>query len=325
MTVETEYRVKLPQFEGPFDLLLHLVKINEMEITDISLAKLTLQYLQHIEKMRAMDLDVAGDFLVVAATLLQIKARYLLPDLGDEEEEEEEEIDELLTARELLEKLIEYRSFKEIVTELKQLEEQSSGVFYRYKMPEFFVPEEGREVVRGDMQLLFEAMAGVLRYVENRSPHTTLYEEYKVEDKIEYLQARLNETGELDVIEEFERCLNKMEIIVTFLGLLELIRLKRARVAQPGPEKEIRIYSIKEEINGGEQAAPPQDLNHHEQENQEAERTAEAEPASGDAGGDDAGEAGAADDEEVESAEEAGAGQGVEDREDGDKTPGLSA
>jgi len=210
----------------------------------------------------------------VAATLLQIKARYLLPDLGGEEDVEEEEIDELLTARELLEKLIEYRSFKEIVSELKHLEEQSSGVFYRYKMPEFFDPSEGREVVRGNLELLFEAMAGVLRFIEKRGPHTTLFEEYKVEDKIEYLQARLNETGEMDVIQEFERCLNKIEVIVTFLALLELVRLKRARVAQPGPEREIRIFSIREEPNGGEQPAPPQDSGHHEQENQQAEASA---------------------------------------------------
>ena len=86
-----EYRVRLPFFEGPFDLLLHLVKINEMEITDVSLARLTEQYLEHLEKMKEMDLDIAGDFLVVAATLLQIKARRLLPGDPDEDEDDEDE------------------------------------------------------------------------------------------------------------------------------------------------------------------------------------------------------------------------------------------
>ena len=242
----TEYRVRLPIFEGPFDLLLHLVKINEMEITDISLALLTRQYLEFLEKMQAMNLDVAGEFLVVAATLIQIKARYLLPRDGAEEEEEEEEIDELLSARELMQQLIEYRSYKEIIAELEQLEARSTGVFYRSRMPELLDQAEADNPVQGDLDLLFEAMAGVLRYIERRDPHTALYEKYTVEDKIEFLSAKLDDVGRLDVVREFERCLNKMEIIVTFLALLELVRLKRVRIEKTDDTQVLEIRALSE-------------------------------------------------------------------------------
>jgi segregation and condensation protein A len=244
-TEGAEYRVKLPIFEGPFDLLLHLVKINEMEITDISLAKLTAQYLEHLEMMQEMDLDLAGEFLVVAATLLQIKARYLLPGELDDEIEEEE-IDEVLGARELMQQLIEYRSYKEIVAKLRELEQDSAGVYYRHRAPVPVDADPDEDAVSSDIQLLFAAMANVLRYIEKRDPHTDLFEHYKVEDKVEYIEAALAEVGEMNVTREFERCLNKIEVIVTFLALLELIRLRRVRVVQPGAEREILIYSMGE-------------------------------------------------------------------------------
>lgn len=254
---EQEYRVKLPIFEGPFDLLLHLVKINEMDITDVSLAKLTRQYLNYLEVIREKDLDVAGEFLVVAATLLQIKARYLLPD-DFEDEEDEEEIDEILSARELMNQLIEYRSYKEIVARLKEFEMESKGVFYRLRRPEFARPDGDDEGLRSDLSLLFEAMTDVLRYIDKRDPHTELYEHFKVEDKLEYLQARLSEVSEINVIEEFGRCLNKIEIIVTFLALLELTRLRRIRVVQPGPDKEILIYPVDREALRPPETPPSQ-------------------------------------------------------------------
>jgi segregation and condensation protein A len=281
---DNEYRVKLPMFEGPFDLLLHLVKINEMEITDISLAQLTHQYLDYLALMKEMDLDVAGDFLVVAATLLQIKARYLLPVELQGDEEEEEEIDETLSARELMAQLIEYRSYKEVVAELQNLEQESSGVFYRHRLPDYLDPAKQEQSLNLDLQLLFDAMANVLRYIEKRDPHTELYEHYRVEDKIEFLEARLAETGELDVTQEFMRCLNKIEVIVTFLALLELVRLARVRVAQAGNYQAIHMYAKDRDtgdnaptgdtasadedapVGGETPAAPNEESEDHEQE-----------------------------------------------------------
>lgn len=273
-----EYRVQLPIFEGPLDLLLHLVKVNEMEITDVSLAGLTHQYLDYLEQIREMDLDVAGDFLVVAATLMQIKARYLLPGDEDEDLEDDEEMDQLLGARELMRQLIEYRSYKEIVAELKRLEDESAKVFYRSRLPGFLEAETKSDAPEGDLKLLFEAMVDVLRYIERRDPHTALFEEYRTEDKIEYLQARLRESASLDLVEEFERCLNKTEIIVTFLALLELVRLRRIRVTQDEEGGAVRITARVD----GETDAP---LAMAETTNHDEERTSndpESEPGAGD-------------------------------------------
>ncbi len=261
-----EYRVRLPIFEGPFDLLLHLVKINEMEITDISLAMLTKQYLVHLQQMVEMDLDVAGDFLVVAATLMQIKARYLLPRDQGEEEEEEEEIDELLSARELLQQLIEYRSYKEIVAELQHLEERSQGVYYRSKLPEFFDPRESDDSIQSELDLLFKAMANVLRFIEKRDPHTSLYEKYTVEDKIEFLSARLMENRELNIVKEFEQCLNKIEVIVTFLALLELVRLRRVKVQADDNAENITLYAVDVDDDDESLDVYHEDMNRNEQE-----------------------------------------------------------
>lgn len=241
------YRVRLPIFEGPFDLLLHLVKINEMEITDVSLAQLTHQYLEYLDLLKEMDLDIAGEFLVVAATLLQIKARSLLPDEATDEEEEEE-IDETLSARELMSQLIEYRSYKEIVAQLHELEEESAGVFYRRRPPQFTDYDAEEDDLHCDMQLLFDAMASVLRYVEKARPHTDFYEKYTVEDKIDYLKARLKEARDLDVVAEFERCLYKIEIIVTFLALLELARLRFIRVEQVAGDASLRVSRADTEV-----------------------------------------------------------------------------
>lgn len=276
--------MRLPIFEGPFDLLLHLVKINEMEITDISLALLTKQYLDHLGQMDVKDLDVAGEFLVVAATLMQIKARYLLPgDRDDEEEEDEEEIDEILSARELLQQLIEYRSYKEIVAELQNLEAKSHGVFYRSRAPEFFDPRESDEGIQAELQLLFKAMANVLRFIEKRDPHTTLYEKYTVEDKIEFLAARLMEHRELDIIREFEQCLNKIEVIVTFLALLELVRLHRVQVEQGESAEELKLRAVDIGEDEDDFDALREEISHNEQEPKEAtEPEAEATDGSDD-------------------------------------------
>src|SRR5437773_11265695 len=107
-----DYKVKLQVFEGPLDLLLHLVRINEMDIYDIKIAEVTRQYLEYIRLMQSLDLEVAGEFLVMASTLVNIKLRSLLPDTG-EEPIEDEEIGDIITAQALMEQLVQYRKFKE--------------------------------------------------------------------------------------------------------------------------------------------------------------------------------------------------------------------
>src|SRR5690242_5593709 len=128
----TEYKVKLPIFEGPLDLLLHLIRQNEMEISEISISQITSQYLDYLRYIEALDLEVAGDFLVMAATLLNIKLRSLLPaSEEDEQAAQEEELDNFMSARQLMARLIEYRKFKEAAHDLGQRAERQAQIFVR--------------------------------------------------------------------------------------------------------------------------------------------------------------------------------------------------
>src|SRR3990172_11137747 len=135
--MDEAYSIKLPVFEGPFDLLLHLIKENKIDIYDIPIALITRQYLEYIELMKELDLEIAGEFLVMASTLVHIKSRMLLPveDTLDTEEPEDPRL-------ELVQKLLEYQAFREAALGLKEREEERQGIFTRSPMPE---PEEGEE------------------------------------------------------------------------------------------------------------------------------------------------------------------------------------
>lgn len=229
---EKLYTIKLPVFEGPFDLLLHLIKINEMDIHDIPIAEITRQYLDYIHVMKELDLELAGEFLVMAATLIHLKARTLLPAHQKEEEEEQqdEELGEILSARELMQRLIEYRKYKEVAAVLREREEQHAMVIYR-TAPLAITPEPTQEL-SAEVTLLYRALARVLRYLESTRALPNLTEQFTVEQKIEYVEELLASSMQVDLMAVFLRCLNKLEIITTFLAVLELVRLKRARIQQ---------------------------------------------------------------------------------------------
>ncbi len=225
------YTIKLPVFEGPFDLLLHLIKINEMDIHDIPIAEITRQYLDYLKVMQELDLEVAGEFLVMAATLIHLKARTLLPShTEDNEGQEDDEFGEILSARELMEKLVEYRKYKEVATVLRERERESAGIIYRTAAVTV-VPETTDELSL-DLSLLYRALARVLRYVDSSRGFTIISEQFTVEQKIEYIEELLTQQREIDLMTVFLRCLNKLEIITTFLAVLEIVRLKRARIQQ---------------------------------------------------------------------------------------------
>jgi segregation and condensation protein A len=231
-TVTAEpYTIRLPVFEGPFDLLLHLVKMNEMDIHDIPIAEITRQYLDYIQVMKELDLEVAGEFLVMAATLIHLKARTLLPASAAEEEQEgDEEFGEILSARELMERLVEYRKYKEAATALREREQESAHVVFR--TTGVTLVAEPTEELSADVSLLYRALARVLRYVDSSQAFPALTEQFTVEQKMEYIEELLATQPELDLMAVFLRCLNKIEIITTFLAVLELVRLKRVRLIQ---------------------------------------------------------------------------------------------
>ncbi len=235
------YRVKIKVFDGPFDLLLHLVKMNEMDIYDIPVAEIANQYLDYVQLMEDLDLEVAGEFLVMAATLINIKARHLLP--AREDESDEEEIDEILSAKELMRQLVEYRKFKDLAQSLRKKGEKYSDVFFRTDVIPVLPPPEGEPALREDLQNLFSAFSRVLRFVEAKGFHEVSQDEFTVEDKIEYLRNLLSTQKEIEILKIFERCINRAEMIATFLATLELCRLREIKIRQSRPFQPIYIVS----------------------------------------------------------------------------------
>ncbi|MBI1799685.1 MAG: segregation/condensation protein A [Candidatus Eisenbacteria bacterium] len=218
--------VKLARFEGPLDLLLHLIKRDEIDIYDIPIARITQQYLAYIELMRSLDLEVAGEFLVMAATLMRIKAKMLLPLPGIGEEDEEGDPRE-----ELVQRLIEYRQFKEAAGTLKFKEGERRLLFERGMVP--------GEDEAGPLPLapvtLFDLLDALNR-VMSRVPAETVYEVegdlYDVEDKMAWIASTVADRGSLSFSELLLRCRARAEMIVTFIALLELIKLGQVAVLQ---------------------------------------------------------------------------------------------
>jgi segregation and condensation protein A len=218
--------VKLARFEGPLDLLLHLIKRDEIDIYDIPIAHITQQYLAYLELMRAFDLEVAGEFLVMAATLMRIKAKMLLPapPMGEEEEEGD-------PRDELVRRLIEYREFKEAAETLKTREGERRLLFERG-----LVPGEGEA---GPLPLapatlfdLLDALNRVLARVPEQRVYEVQGELWDVEDKMRLIAGEVAERGEVSFTELLLRCGARLEMIVTFMALLELVKLGNVAVLQ---------------------------------------------------------------------------------------------
>lgn len=228
-------RVQLDIFEGPLDLLLHLIKKNEVSITDIPLATITEQYLATLELMQTLNLDVAGEFLVMAATLVHIKSRMLLP--ADEEEPDEEDGED--PRSELVRRLLEYQRYKDAAAELEQREVLTRDVFVRATPPtEEAGPREFREIS------VFELL-GALKRVIDRLPqdivHEVTLEKITVRQKMTMLLDHLRNQGKLFFDSLFTEVKSRLEVIVTFLAMLELVKVRAIRVFQDEPGGQIII------------------------------------------------------------------------------------
>lgn len=227
--------VQLEIFEGPLDLLLHLIKKNEVSITDIPIATITEQYLSTLELIQSLNLDVAGEFLVMAATLIHIKSRMLLPP-GEEEDEEEEGGD---PREELIRRLLEYQRFKEAAEELEKREILRRDVFVRPSG----VPDE-MESVGFEGLSLFDLISA-LRHVLDRFPeervHEVTLERISVREKMSSLLDDLQRRGKVIFQSLFEAAVSRLEVVVTFLAMLELVKIRAIRVAQEEREGPIVI------------------------------------------------------------------------------------
>ena len=225
------YKVKLEIFEGPLDLLLYLVKQNQLDIANIPIAQITDQYLQYLELMQALDLEIAGEFLVMAATLVQIKSRTLLPpEVAPLEEVEEPDLQ-----AQLIRRLLEYQQFKEAAERLSLLE-KDRFVQFSHSLPSEddaaqAAPEE--EVIEDSLFDLLTAFSQFMSGEISRDMvHEILKDEHTVEGKVALLRGMMQERDRVGFSELFGRARTKLEIVATFLALLELIRLKEVVIRQ---------------------------------------------------------------------------------------------
>jgi segregation and condensation protein A len=233
-----DYPVRLEMFEGPLDLLLHLIKKHEVSIYDIPIALVTQQYLEYLDLMSELNLDVAGEFLVMAATLIHIKSRMLLPRPDPTQEDPDEDPREAL-----MRQLLEHQRFKAAAELLHEREIQRSAQWGR---PDGRISDVVGEAPEPEVEVdLFSLMAAFRQVLERarQRPRVILPpEQMSIETRIEQLTARLSETEACGFEDLFADVQTRAGMIVTFLALLEMIRLKLVRVFQQGNFGPIRVY-----------------------------------------------------------------------------------
>jgi segregation and condensation protein A len=232
------YPLRLEHFEGPLDLLLHLIKKNEVSIYDIPIVLITQQYVEYIDLMQELNLDVAGEFLVMAATLIHIKSRMLLPRPDPTQDDPEEDPRETLLRR-----LLEHQKFKAAAELLHERETIRSAQWTR---PDGRITEIAGEAPEPEIEVdLFSLITAFRAVVDRAKQRPKLYlpsEQVPIEDRIEHLLARLSETEACGFEDLFADMQSRSGMIVTFLAILEMIRLKLIRVFQSGPTSGIRVY-----------------------------------------------------------------------------------
>lgn len=235
------YRLELSNFEGPLDLLLHLIRLNEVDIYDVPIATIASQFVEYLDMMRELDLDLASEFLLMAATLMEIKSRMLLPSDPDAEEPEED------PRFELIEQILEYKKYKELSGHLGERADEESSIFTR-TFREAVDPETDEPMFEVSIFELMQAFKKVLEYTAEESFSEITLEEISIEEKIEELRARLKEKNNMLLDEIFEgKVRTKAVLIVTFLALLELVRLKEVAARQKAQFGEIRLFLLKKE------------------------------------------------------------------------------
>ncbi|MDQ2918733.1 MAG: segregation/condensation protein A [Verrucomicrobiota bacterium] len=240
--MESDYKVKLEIFEGPLDLLLYLIKRDELDIYEISLERITSQYLEYLQAFKELNIDVAGEFVVMAANLIYLKSRSLLPVDQQPPEEDAEEDD---PRWDLIRQLIEYKKFKEAAAQLQARQIVQEGIFMRQPngMDAFTAPPLRLGEV-GIFQLI-NAFQAVIKRVDARENLREIFgEHFTVSDKIEWILRRVGDGVPLRFSELFVAMASRVEIVVTFLALLELIRLRQVRALQPDPFAEIEIAAF---------------------------------------------------------------------------------
>ena len=235
--MEADYKVKLEVFEGPLDLLLYLIKQDEIDIHDISLERITRQYLEYLQAFKELNIELAGEFIVMAANLIYLKSRSLLPIDQQPPEDDAEEDD---PRWDLIRQLIEYKKFKEAAAELHVRELEQERTFAREGLS--MTPHDPLRLEEVGIFQLINAFQTVIKRIEARQDVQEIFaERFSVSDKIDIILQRVGKSVRVRFSDFFGTAVSRVEVVVTFLALLELIRLKQVRAVQKNMFAEIEI------------------------------------------------------------------------------------
>ena len=237
--MEIDYKVRLEIFEGPLDLLLYLIKRDEIDIYEISIERITRQYLEYLQAFKELNLDIAGEFVVMAANLIYLKSRSLLPADQQPPDEEAEEDD---PRWDLIRQLIEYKKFKEAAAQLHARALEQERIFTRDSGATTTTADAPLRLAEVGIFQLIHAFQDVIKRVEARENLQEMFgEHFTVSDKIDIILERVADGASVRFTELFGDIVSRVEIVVTFLALLELIRLKQVRAIQRNVFDEIEI------------------------------------------------------------------------------------
>lgn len=250
LPADNPLHVKIAVYDGPLDLLLDLIKKNEMDIYDIKVAEITAQYLEYLSRIKQLDLEIAGEFIVMAATLIYIKSKMLLPQDNNPEDEEGGD-----PRAELVRKLLEYQAFKQAAKELGLMEDERGQVFTR-QITDYYLSDLDAEDLEIDsfsanLYDLLSAFQSVLAKASNEAMHEVYEQIITIEDRMVQIKTRLFEKKKMVFSELFQGGWTRNLLIVTFLAVLEIVRTRIARVKQDQQFGEIYIEQLPEQVTTG--------------------------------------------------------------------------
>jgi len=235
---EKIYKVQLENiFEGPMDLLVHLIKKNELDIYDIPIAMVTEQYLQYLEWMKIMNIDFAGDFIVMASTLTQIKSRMLLPASTDEEAEDD-------PRQEIIKPLIEYLQMKSAADQLSERHLLGEATFVRSSDRQEFLAGQQETYIKVGLFELIDAFQKILAKIPGDLQMEFTPDKISVKERITQIADILEAQGSLTFDQLFSEQPDKSEVIVTFLAILEMVKLALIRIAQHAQTGVMRLFYV---------------------------------------------------------------------------------
>jgi segregation and condensation protein A len=232
---QKEYEVKLNQFEGPLDLLLYLINKAEVNIIDISVMEIVTQYIEYLDRIRELNIDVASEYLHMAATLIRLKARELLPPQEGEVIEDQE--DGIYNREQLIQQLLEYKKFKEAASTLKVFEAEQFGAFSRGKAEVIEHNLESDEVDLGNISI-YDILSAFKKILERASDpqgefkHVVEVDNVKIDDRIDHILSLLSESGEVPFEDLFKGDSRRIVLVVTFMAILELVKMQEIRFRQ---------------------------------------------------------------------------------------------